>query len=70
MTTRGGINGKVSGRELRRHLKANNQTLDAALPVLEELLHNQDVTRDKLTALEQWRERGFWGRLRWLVTGR
>lgn len=67
---RAGINSKVSGRELRRHLRASNELLDDAVPVLSTLLENEEVTIAKVTALEAWRDRGLWGRLVWLATGK
>lgn len=62
--------GKVSSRELRRVL--GSSTVQAVA----ELVHNDGVTRTKVTALEAkatemeaFREMSLWDRLRWLFRG-
>lgn len=64
---RRGINGKVSGRELRRHLRANNVLLEAdLLPRLEAL---EEAHNGLVESIVGVLGRNFLGRLRWLVRG-
>lgn len=73
-----GAERNVSGRELRRHLervelaqKAQGEAVTTiAGPAIEKLLGNQHIMKAHIEQLEAWRNRGFWGRWTWLVTGR
>lgn len=63
------LNHKVSGREMRRHNMAIVSATEAALTQLE---HNAAVDRQRIEALERRvrvMDRGFVGRMRWLVLG-
>ena len=66
-------NAKVSGRELRRRLNQESAYLGSQIgPAVNQLLHNDQITQQKITALETWKDgqpRTFWQRLRWLFTG-
>lgn len=64
----------VSGRELRRKLNADSNFLGAEIaPRINQLLHNDQTTQGKVTALESWiaawQAQSFWQRLRWLFRG-
>lgn len=73
-----GAERNVSGREMRRHLervelaqKAQGEAVTTVVgPALEALMKNQNTMKAHIEALEIWRARGFFGRLRWLVAGR
>lgn len=72
-----GAERQVSGREMRRHLERlealqvlQGEAVAQAGPAMEALIRNQGIIKSHVEALEGWRARGFWGRLRWLIVGR
>ena len=60
---------KVSGRDLRRRLERDEVAL---MKGLENLDANEQITRSRVEALEDWRATlgTLRGRIRWLMLGR
>lgn len=75
-----GAERNVSGREMRRHLERlelaqkaqGDVVVTMMIPAMEAMQKNQAIMKTHIEAIERDRDRdrGFWGRLRWLVRGR
>lgn len=67
----------MSGRRIKGIRSEANKAVKTVEPAISAALRNEQVTRERVDKLEAWAiatsaiiNRGFWGRLRWLVTGR
>lgn len=67
----------VSNRKVRQVVQKQGSALEQVLPALQGVIHNESLTRgrvqtltERVDVLDGLAARGFWGRLRWLVTGR
>ena len=61
---------KVSNRAIRQAVNRQAEAIeDTIVPTVRGLVNDELKTRGRVDALEQFRDMGFWPRLRWLVRG-
>ena len=64
------MNGRTA-RALRQTAHEGAAKAVASLgPVIKGAFQNEEATRKRVEALEEWRGRGFLGRIRWLFLGK
>ena len=62
--------GKVSNRQIRLAVNRQADTLtETVVPTLRALANDTGLNRQRLDALEAWRDSTLWQRLRWLARG-
>lgn len=62
--------GKVSNRQIRLAVNRQADTLtDTVVPTLRALANDTGLNRQRLDALEAWRDSTLWLRLQWLMRG-
>lgn len=60
---------KVSNRQIRQAVNHQAAAVEAHRETLRGLVNDELLTRQRVDALEAFRDMGIWNRLRWLVRG-
>lgn len=64
------MNGRAAKAHRKTAVAGATAAVQAVAPAIEAALGNEQKTRERVEALEALLGRPFWGRLRWLLSGK